>query len=86
MSSATRCQVRFLKEVYDDSTQHLLGISPDEYRHILKQSLLRQKVAYYVDTKAKSRADEVKAFIAKQKNKSNALNEAVADFKKRDIA
>ena len=73
------------QEVYDDSTQHLLGISPDEYRHILKQSFLRQKVAYYVDTKAKQQADELKAFIAEQKNQSTALNAAVDSFKKKGI-
>ena len=73
------------QEAYDDSTQHLLGISPDEYRHILRQSLLRQKVAYFVDTKAKQQADEVKNFISGQKNKTNALNGAVAAFKKQGV-
>jgi len=40
------------QDVYDDSTLSTLGYTPDEYRHIIERSLIRQKVAYKVDKKA----------------------------------
>lgn len=64
------------QEVYDASTKDTLGYSPDEYRHILRQSLLRQRVAYAVDTKA----DELQKEIgAKIKNDPNVNIKALAD-------
>lgn len=76
---------RISQEVYDDSTRHLLGVSPDEYRHILKQSLLRQKVAFAVDTAAKNRANEVKAAIDAQAAGQKSLQGVVETFKAKNI-
>jgi hypothetical protein len=55
-------------KVYDSSTKAGLDYSPDEIRHILKQSLVRQKVAYAVDTKAKQVSDKVSAELQKTKD------------------
>lgn len=76
---------RISQEVYDDSTRHLLGISPDEYRHILKQSLLRQKVAFAVDAAAKSRAGQVKAALDAQGQDKKSLTAIVDQFKAKGI-
>ncbi len=77
---------RISQEVYDDSTRHLLGISPDEYRHILKQSLLRQKVGFAVDTAAKKRADQVTAALDAQEKGKKSLTAIVDEFKKKGIS
>lgn len=55
-------------KVYDSSTKAGLDYSPDEIRHILKQSLVRQKVAYAVDTKAKQVSGKVSAELQKTKD------------------
>lgn len=51
------------QEVYNASIKDTLGYSPDEYRHILKQSLLRQRVAYSLDKKADALQKEISAKI-----------------------
>ncbi len=43
---------RISQDVYDDSTLSTLGYSSDEYRQIIRRSLVRQEVAYSIDTKA----------------------------------
>jgi len=40
------------QQTYDASTLDYLGWSPDEYRYSIKNGLLRQKVAYAIDTNA----------------------------------
>ena len=55
-------------KVYDSSTKAGLDYSPDEIRHLLKQSLVRQKVAYAVDTIAKQVSEKVSAELAKTKD------------------
>lgn len=45
---------RISQDVYNSSTRATLGYSPDEYRYIIKQSLLRQRAAYAVDETAKA--------------------------------
>jgi hypothetical protein len=55
---------RISQEVYDASTKDTLGYSPDEYRSILKQSILRQRVAYAVDKKAEDLQKEIAAKLA----------------------
>ena len=47
------------EDVYNASVQTTLGYSPDEYRRLIKQQLLRQKVAYAVDDNAKMTSDSV---------------------------
>jgi hypothetical protein len=71
------------QSVYDASTKDTLGYSPDEYRLILKQSLLRQKVAYAVDKNAATAKDQVASLLQKQKAKS--LESIVAQLKKQGI-
>lgn len=67
------------QSVYDASTKDTLGYSPDEYRHILRQSLLRHKVAYALDESAKATKATVENLL-KQKKKS--LEEIVEQLKK----
>lgn len=43
---------RISQDVYDDSTLSTLGYSAEEYRQIIRRSLVRQEVAYTIDTKA----------------------------------
>lgn len=43
---------RISQDIYDDSTLSTLGYTADEYRQIIRRSLVRQEVAYAVDTKA----------------------------------
>lgn len=52
-------------KVYDSSTKAGLDYSPDEIRHLLRQSLVRQKAAYAVDTTAKKVSEKVTAELAK---------------------
>jgi len=45
---------RISQDVYDDSTLSTFGYSASEYRQIIRRSLIRQEVAYNIDTKAAS--------------------------------
>lgn len=56
------------QEVYNDSTYSTLGYTPDEYKHIIKQSLIRQKVAYAIDDKALAIKTAAEKMIASKKN------------------
>jgi len=47
------------QRTYDASILDILGWSPDEYRHVLSAELLRQKVAFAVDTAAKQLSDSI---------------------------
>ncbi len=71
------------QEVYDASTRDTLGYSPTEYKRIIMQSLLRQKVAYAIDDDAESRKEELATAIAQQ-NKPN-LETLVSKYEKDDI-
>lgn len=51
-SSLNTVSGKISEDVYNDSTFSTLGYTPDEYRHIIERSLLRQKVAYAIDAKA----------------------------------
>lgn len=53
--------------VYDASTKDTLGYSPDEYRHILHQSLLRQKVAYALDKQAADTKQQITELLTDKK-------------------
>lgn len=55
-------------KVYDSSTKAGLDYAPDEIRHLLKQSLIRQKVAYAVDTTAKQVSEKVSTELGKTKD------------------
>lgn len=73
------------QEVYDASTKDTLGYSPDEYRHIIRQALLRQKVAFAVDTKASDTKRQVEAALAKKKSRTT-LQDIQSTLKKKGLA
>lgn len=56
------------QETYDASTRMLYGWSQSDYRQAIKMSLLRAKVAFAVDDKAKTRADKAAELIAAGKD------------------
>lgn len=58
------------QDVYDDSTLSTLGYTADEYRHIIRRSLVRQKVAYEVDTKAATAKKAAEQLLATMKDKT----------------
>ncbi len=51
------------QELYDASLLETLGFSREEYRLLIKQSLLYKKVVYAVDEKAKQTAESLKAEV-----------------------
>lgn len=63
------------QSVYDASTKDTLGYSPDEYRHILQQSLLRQKVAYALDKEASSVKDQIADLLRDKKSSLESIAE-----------
>lgn len=52
------------QELYDASTLETLGYDRDEYRLLIHDSLLRQKVAYALDTTAEKMVDSAKKLLA----------------------
>lgn len=54
---------RISQETYDASALSILGWEPDEYRLDTKNKLLRQAVAYAIDTDAKARADKAAQLV-----------------------
>jgi hypothetical protein len=52
------------QELYDASTLETLGYDRDEYRLLIRQSLLRHKVAYELDTQAAETTKQVAALVA----------------------
>lgn len=54
---------RISQDVYDDSTLSTLGYSSDEYRQIIRRSLVRQEVAYTIDTKANNAKQAAEAAL-----------------------
>jgi len=69
-SSLNTVSGRISQDVYDDSTLSTLGYTSDEYRHIIQRSLVRQAVAYEIDTKAASAKKAAESLIAGAKNPS----------------
>ena len=51
------------QEQYDASTYDTLGYTRDEYRLLIRQALLRQKVAYAIDTKAQAATEKIQAAL-----------------------
>jgi len=62
-ASLTTVSGRISQDIYDDSTLSTLGYSKEEYRQIIRRSLVRQEVAYAVDTKANSAKDAAEALL-----------------------
>jgi len=71
------------QSVYDASTKDTLGYSPDEYHHILRQSLVRQKVAYAIDDEAKTTKTLVEGLLKQKKQQS--LEAIVEQQKKQGV-
>ena len=63
------------QQTQDAAVLSLYGWSPDEYRHVLKSALLRQKVAYAIDDGAAKVAES----IGKQLKVENSSLQAVTD-------
>lgn len=55
---------RISQDIYDDSTLSTLGYSASEYRQIIRRSLVRQEVAYQVDTKANDAKKAAEALLS----------------------
>lgn len=55
-------------EAYDASAQKFLGMSPNDTREILRNGLLRSKVAFALDDKATTLKDKTTALLAKNSN------------------
>lgn len=53
------------QEAYKAVLSDTLGVSVDEYRLIVKQALLKQKIAFAIDDYAKYKIDEVHGVLAK---------------------
>ena len=65
------------QDLYDASTRDTLGYERDEYRLIIRQSLLRQKVAYAMDTAAQTTVDKVQKQLAANSADFNAIAKSV---------
>lgn len=52
------------QDIYDDSTLSTLGYSAGEYRQIIRRSLIRQEVAYAIDTKANNAKKAAETILA----------------------
>jgi len=59
---------RISQETYDASALSILGWSPEEYRQDARNKLIRQKVSYEIDTKAKERTDKAARLLAQNTN------------------
>lgn len=58
------------QEVYDHATVQYYGLSPSEYRHHIRKSLIQQEVAYGIDDNAKNASREVEAMVKANKDVS----------------
>jgi hypothetical protein len=65
------------QRTYDASILDILGWSPDEYRHVLRGELLRQKVAFSIDTTALKQSESVAAQLKSSPSSFQAIVEAV---------
>lgn len=63
---------------YDRSILEIHGLSPDDSREMMKQSLIRQAVAFEVDDKAKNVASELEKFLSA--NSEISFDEVVQSF------
>ena len=72
---------RISQEAYDASIQDVYGYSPSEYRHIITQVLLREKVVYSVDDSATAVKNEVAGKV-KNLKRSDSLEKLADTLKK----
>lgn len=59
---------RISQETYDASALSILGWSPEEYRQDARNKLIRQKVSYEIDDRAKQRADKAAQLLKSESN------------------
>lgn len=79
-ASLTTVSGRISQDIYDDSTLSTLGYSQDEYRQIIRRSLVRQEVAYAVDDKANNAKNAAEAlFDAKKKPSLESVAKKLQD-------
>lgn len=68
------------QEVIDRSVEQLYGLSPAENRYYLRESMLRQAIAYHVDGSARKTSDEIKQTL--EKRASTPFEEIVTKYEK----
>ena len=73
-------QSEISQDVIDRSVEQLYGLSPAENRYYLKESLLRQAVAYKVDNSAREIADAIEKTLQKDPNAN--FSDIVATYTK----
>lgn len=56
------------QEAYDASSKKLLGYSPSDYKQAVRQSILRAKVAFVVDERAKANVDKATGLVQQGKD------------------
>lgn len=67
------------EQTYDAVILDYYGWSPDEYRHVTSEKLLRQKVAYAIDNSALAASNSIAATL--KKDSSTDFKKLVASFK-----
>lgn len=65
LSKITSGETEISQEVMDRSLEQLYGLSPAENKQRLRESMLRQVVAYKVDSDARKISDEIKQLFMK---------------------
>lgn len=66
----TSSQGEVSQEVFNRSTEQMLGLSSADIRYMTRQSLLRQAVAYDIDATARDTAEVIAAAIKKDSDRS----------------
>ena len=56
------------EQTYNASILDFFGWSPDEYSHVIKEKLLRQKVSYAIDKVGQSTSDSISVTLKKDSN------------------
>jgi hypothetical protein len=65
------------QRTYDASILDILGWSPDEYRHVLRDELLRQKVAFAIDDSASKLSDSIAKKAKESKSDFQAIVKSI---------
>lgn len=74
--TAQREQSGQSEATYNTVIEDYYGWSPEEYREVIKQKLLRQKVSYAIDTTAKAMADSIAAQVQAGQTDIKAIADA----------
>ena len=65
------------KETSEASSQRMLGLTSDDLRYLVKNSLLRTTAAFAIDDQAKATVDQVQSELAKNKNDFEAVEKII---------